>query len=79
MFVNQHSGFKMTSCSYDMTFHRENGRMHSKHLNKPTCICVCRFLLDCSGQLYLCIYNSISTLIKTIPFQFLFMFILVIS
>ena len=27
MFVNQHSGVKITSYSHAMTFHRENGRI----------------------------------------------------
>jgi len=61
MFVNQHGCVKMTSYSHDMTC--------SKHVNKFMCIFVCQIFWTAPVRCT-CVYKMVSTLIKTMLFQF---------
>ena len=75
MCVIQHGGVNITLYDY--------GPGNWKHASSQNiCINLHFFyvrLLDCAGQVYLYIYNRVSTLNKTRPFQFFFMFVLVKS
>ena len=60
LFVIQQGGVKMIFFSHDITLHPENGRMRLlKSFKKNSHIFEYVRVLDCAGQVYLCILNSV--------------------